>query len=609
MGIKFKYDAAGVTPPSNQSTRRFGQQMVLGEQQRKYQGQQAGYDRLFQLGRDVQQNAFQVDRDNRIADFQQQQAVDQGLRQANRDKTLFDQQQRAKDFADARARLDTYAKEVVNDPSTPQEVRTKIQNLLSGKMAVLAGGYEAPAQQQFLDQYNSQLAGYLSEIPPKAPPPTPEQALQGFLGDEQYARYGHLPWVADGKGGFSVSKDALGHLQKEQEQQQKELEAGRPKSFQDYYNANEDKFDKDLNTTMQSMQDSLVPDDKGNVPTVTREQALEQMQKDYDFRQKALGRPQYGDPTSAPTMPGAAPADQGQMRSILETGQPAGIAPGSALARQRDALGMNATAPSATQPAMGGQPPAPEQANSFGQRLAEGRDALKADPSNKEAKANLESLVKASPTLAPLYEAYAKAPKGSDEQRSAQKAYSEAFYKEMQSPGQSPLPTQSQPAPEAANWDSPQSQGGITMESASMASKQYESAAQELKTLQSQVDAIDGQIRGAKGKGGRSGILSANQNQRLTELKKEQQRIKAEMQSKQKMMQDADKAVRSYYDQQVAQQPAAQKLAKAGKRPQDFAEAELQLRNLRKQYPDMSSMPPEAKKQLQDAMAVIQAGR
>ena len=81
------------------------------------------------------------------------------------------------------------------------------------------------------------------------------------------------------------------------------------------------------------------------------------------------------------------------------------------------------------------------------------------------------------------------------------------------------------------------------------------------------------------------------------------------MQSKQKMMQDADKAVRSYYDQQVAQQPAAQKLAKAGKRPQDFAEAEFQLRNLRKQYPDMSSMPPEAKKQLQDAMAVIQAGR
>ena len=370
MGITFKYDAAGVTPPSNQSTRKFGQQMVLGEQQRKYQGQQQGYDRMFQLGRDVQQNAFQVDRDNRIADFQQQQAVDQGLRQANRDKTLFDQQQkqqRAKDFADARARIDTYAKEVVNDPSTPQEVRTKIQNLISGKMTALGGGFEAPAQQQFLDQYNSQLAAILSEIPPKAPPPTPEQALQSFLGDEQYARYGHLPWVPDGEGKFSVSKDALGQLQKEQEQQQKELEAGRPKSFQDYYNANEDKFDKDLDSTMQSMQDKLVPDDKGNVPPdVTREQALEQMQKNYDFRQKALGRPQYGDPTSAPTMPGAAPAAQGQMRSILETGQPAGIAPGSALARQRDALGMNATSPAAAQPAMGGQPPA---AMTFDQKI------------------------------------------------------------------------------------------------------------------------------------------------------------------------------------------------------------------------------------------------
>lgn len=147
------------------------------------------------------------------------------------------------------------------------------------------------------------------------------------------------------------------------------------------------------------------------------------------------------------------------------------------------------------------------------------------------------------------------------------------------------------------------------MESASMASKQYESAAQQLQALQATADSIDGQIRVAKGKGGRSGILSSNQNQRLSELKKEQQRIKTEMQSTQKMMQDADKAVRGYNDQQVAQQPAAQKLAKAGKRPQDFAEAEFQLRNLRKQYPDMSSMPPEAKKQLQDAMAVIQAGR
>jgi len=436
MGITFKYDAAGVTPPSNQSTRKFGQQLVMAEQQRKYQAQQQGYDRLFQLGRDVQQNAFQVDRDNRIADFQAQQAVDQGLRQAGRDKTLFDQrqkEQRAKDFADARARIDTYAKEVVNDPSTPQEVRTKIQNLLSGKMTVLGGGFDAPAQRQFLDQYNSQLGALLSEIPPKAPPPTPEQALQKFLGDEQYARYGHLPWVPDGEGRFSVSKDALGQLQKEQEQQQKELEAGRPKSFQDYYNANEDKFDKDLESTRQSMQDSLAPDDKGNVPNVTREQALEQMQKDYEFRQKALGRPQYGDPTNAPTMPVAAPAAQGQMSSILETGQPAGIAPGSALGQMREALGMNQSpAPPATQTMAGGQPAPAMEEPPFGQRLAQARDTLKADPGNKEAKSALESLVKANPTLAPLYEAYAKAPKGSKEQRAAQEAYSGAFYKEMQ---------------------------------------------------------------------------------------------------------------------------------------------------------------------------------
>lgn len=138
------------------------------------------------------------------------------------------------------------------------------------------------------------------------------------------------------------------------------------------------------------------------------------------------------------------------------------------------------------------------------------------------------------------------------------------------------------------------------MESASVAAKQYEELGRQLSSLQESEKSIAKQAAGALISGDK-----ATANRLAVELLKVQSSIR----STQSAMQQAEKTARGYYDQEIAKQPAVQNLAKAGKRPQDFAEAEFQIKNLRRQYPDMNSMPEEAKKQLKEAMSIIQSGR
>lgn len=270
MGIRLRHDAAAVVPPSNSATRKYGQQLVLQERQQKYQGQQAGYDRLFDATKQANQNMFQWGRDLQQNAFQTQRDKDQNTFQGARDKALMEQreqEQRRADFSAARGRIDAYAKDVLSDPDLPQELRQRIQNLVSGKITVLGGGFDGPAQQEFLDQYNAQLAAILSEIPPKQPKPPPQPS---FHTDENGNQ-----WVESGPGKW----------------EQVPRQETKPTNMQEYYNANEDKFQKDLDAKMQSMQDEqdLITDPAKKV-AVTPEAALEQMQKDWEFRQKALGR-------------------------------------------------------------------------------------------------------------------------------------------------------------------------------------------------------------------------------------------------------------------------------------------------------------------------------
>jgi hypothetical protein len=494
-------------PPSNETNRKYGQQLVLQEQKRKYDAQQAGYDRMFTLGRDAMQSRNQ-------AIMQGQQNAANTIRDATRfanDQTAQEQQnkfardqQRAQDFAAARGRMDAYAKDALNNPDLPHELRQKIQNLISGKMTALGGGFDGPAQQEFLDQYNAQLAGLLSEVPPPKPKAPPQPNFHTDQNGNQWVEEGPEKWsqVPQTEKPPTSAAEAFQADPKVEARYMEEAKA------------------------IEVGDGELTPDNR------KKARARAQQLWEEDNSPTAPNQQWGGSGIQASTMPLPQPAMPGTERSILE--QPAAIP---------------------VAPPDAGIPPSPPMPTIPGQQMEP--VSLTANPSS-------------------------------------------------QNPGTEPT----QATPSAPTPQSPQpSQGSITPESASMAAKQYETTARSFQELQAKADAIEGQIRGVSGKGGRSGVLSSNNNNTLTELKKERDRVKAEMQTAQQSMQQADKTARSYYDQEIAKQPAAQNLAKAGKRPQDFAEAEFQLQSLRKQYPDMASMPAEAKKKLKEAMAVIQAGR
>lgn len=393
MGITFRQDLAAVPHPSNASTRKYGQSLVMQQQQQKYAAQQAGYDRMFQLNRDYQQNAFMAARDQRQQAFLQDRDKAQQAFQVGRDKTLFEQQQQMQQaeqrrkFMEEARRLNSGMimddiKNGMYDPITAWRLQ---QSLVEEAEVLGSDQYDAPQRAEALKKLRALRLLDSTNRLEKPPEPTPQEKFeQSIITDPQTGmRY------------FPNARGGLEPLPESKQQQQM-----RPKSFQDYYSENEDKFQKDLDATMQAMQ---VPDKDGKVPEVTQEKALAKMQKDYEFRQKALGRPTFGTPTDAPKLPNGAqlpttpaetednidpgfyrdapatpdpgfyrdaPSPLGQSRSILEQ-QP--IRPDSKLAEQARALGMDLNAPNrglppapVAQPLTAqlpdpGQPPAPAQ--------------------------------------------------------------------------------------------------------------------------------------------------------------------------------------------------------------------------------------------------------
>jgi hypothetical protein len=620
MAIRQKYDVAGVVIPDNKKQKEFGQKLVLQQKQQeqedrklKYAAQQAGYDRLLTVGRDQFQNDMAFRRENRQNEFLTEQQK---------------RQQQAADFAAARSRIDTHAKDMlangdIKDPGT----RQKIQNLIAGKTIVMGSGFDETARQNYLDQYNAELAKILSEVPQPKAPPTPDEEIAGLpeINGTKYQKNKSGVWEP-----LSEPKERL--LQ--QQQQQKEMEQLRPKSAQEYYGANEDQFRKDLEATKKSLQEQK--DDETYVGDVTDEAAWERMQKDYEFRQNALGKSQFGTPTAAPKQPGASAASPPpQMRSILEQ-QPAGPAAGPQWADDKwddgwdgvaDAQGLPPGAAADIAPGQAADPNfGTGPATPVGQPLS-----ILGSAKDEEVKQKwMEGSPVPTVTVAPpptqqqiLDDKVSQlGPEARVEYDAMMRKRAEATAGGVPPPplpdvssafgatGQSEVIATGEGKKSKGVAEAPASspsQRGITLESALMAAKQYETSSQQLKSLQAQAADIEEKIQLAWSPALRN--TDQNKNPAMAALKKEQQRIKGLMQSAQSAMEESDKSVRGYDDQQVAQQPAAKKLSESGKRPQDYAEAEFQLRSLRQQYPDIASMPAEAKKKLKEAMSVIQAGR
>ncbi len=631
MAISLKHDAFGVVPPSNAATRKYGQSLVLQQQQQKYAGQQAGYDRLFRAGSQLQQQNWQGTRDKQINDFQ-----------AARDKQQFDWKQQEAETARQAGFLDDARKmstgiimdDIKNgayDTATASQLR---QNLIDEAEALGNPNLDATQRAEILAKIRAKRATLTAnriEAPPK---PTPDDELRGSIRTLN---------------GVDFKKDKDGIWQpvdygKGQQGQQQPPQ--RPTSVDDAIRADSKRYDAILDYEITA----LTGEDKPLTPELL-DQARERARKQYE---KELG---LGTPTLAPELPGAAPATPGIEQSILETGIP--IAP-------PDSGQPPSPSPQGptVQPPDPGRPPSPVQqresiplvANDGSQNpwaeLSGVEQQLHGQPSGTQAPpassaeydAQMKSkgyrLVTPSDGGRPYYlgdwgggqkpqtetravadvlredgrttflnpdgtTTLGPAPDGTAETRpSADVLRADGRTTYLNPDGTTalgPAPDGTKPSGMLLESQGGTSHDGITMQAASEAAKQYEGAAQQLQSLQSEAEAVEQKLRLAS-RGGES-------SDTLKSLKAERERLKGLLKTTQESMDKADKTAKGYYDQEIAKQPAVKGLAKAGKRPQDFAEAEFQLKSLRKKYPDISSMPAEAKKQLKEAMAVIQAGR
>lgn len=295
MGIKLRHDAAAVALPStNASGAKYGQQLVLQQQQQKYQGQQAGYDRLFQLGRDMQQNAFQVDRDVRQQNFIQGRDQAQRKFQLERDAAEFErtrQQQEANRqqafMEDARKQSGRFIMDSIEkgeyDPVTARELR---QNLIDESEALGNPSLDATQRAEALQKIRARRAVLSANRQPVAPPPTAQDMFDKS--------------IVTGPDGMQYRQTAKGDFEPLEQNKNK-----RPSSAAEAFN--------DPKTRDKYMADATAIITKGGEQPLTRESRKEAAD---------LARQLWEDdnlPSAAPGLPGAAPAAPGESKSILDT--------------------------------------------------------------------------------------------------------------------------------------------------------------------------------------------------------------------------------------------------------------------------------------------------
>lgn len=305
MGITFRHDAAAVAlPTTNASGRKYGQQLVLQQQQQKYATQQAQQDRMFDAYKMESQNIAQQQRDWQQRDF---------VLNRDRDQNKLQQQQmeagRQQQFMDEARKMQNGM--IMNDIQNgfyDQNTARELQQTIIAESEVLGTKYaDATQRANALQQIRDRRAVLAANRLEKPPAPTEEERISSLpvmdgvkygrdkdgnpvpvmVQDQETGEW--KPYEKPSSSRSSGQKGAKGDPGASQ----------RPVTFEEYWGADEDKFQSVLNAELQAMQDKfdLKPEVGAKAPT--REDALNKMRDDYDFRQKALGKAQYGEPTPA----------------------------------------------------------------------------------------------------------------------------------------------------------------------------------------------------------------------------------------------------------------------------------------------------------------------
>lgn len=186
MPITIRHDAAAVVPPSNQSTRKYGQQLVLQQNQQKYAAQQQGYDRLFTLGRDAMQSRNQAIMQGQQNAFQAARDINQNAFQAERDMARFEQQRRQQEAEQTNKFMEEARKQssgmimddIKNGAYDPATSRKLQQNLVAESEALGNPQLDATQRAEALAKIRAERAMLTAsriEAPPK---PTPDEEFQ-----------------------------------------------------------------------------------------------------------------------------------------------------------------------------------------------------------------------------------------------------------------------------------------------------------------------------------------------------------------------------------------------------------------------------------------------
>lgn len=230
MGIKFKYQAAVVPPPSNELTRRFGQNLVTQQKQQDFAGQQQAR----QLG--------------------------------------------ARDFQNATSNMSGYLQDLLdNGEISDESVRRQVLGLKGGLDTVMGSGFTDDQRRHYLDQYRQAAARVVAGIQPKAQL-TPQQKF-----DQGIVTRNGVDYVPGANGRYEP-------LKQPEQPKLPEPPPPQPKTMEEDYNfgARKGAFRKDFNSLKQQMQEDA--DLVEGSPKVKDEDVLQRMQQDWEFEQKALGR-------------------------------------------------------------------------------------------------------------------------------------------------------------------------------------------------------------------------------------------------------------------------------------------------------------------------------
>lgn len=321
MAIRFKYDLATVAPPSNDLTRKFGQSLVLQQQQQKYSGQQAGYDRLFDAYKQQNQNAFQWNQaaDNRVFQAKQQEAQNNFL--TGRDKTQFDQRQQEAEAERQRAFLEEGRKQqsgyitdaIKNGEYDPATSRKLQQNLVAEAEALGNPQLDATQRAEVLAKIRAERATLTANRMERPPEPSDQEKFnKGIVVDPVTG----MRYRANSKGDYEPLPPG--------EQQQ-------PKSAVEAFKADPktgDKYREKAEARLMGADDEMPQVDSGEVGEDGTKKKRDMTPQEFQKEAKKLAEELWNidnmeeSPTLAPDITSGAIPAVPQEASILEQSSP-----------------------------------------------------------------------------------------------------------------------------------------------------------------------------------------------------------------------------------------------------------------------------------------------